>query len=95
MKYVADVVHLSIRPGGERFSVPLEARDYWAAARAAAHIAAERKYQDKGLVGTINQQAKDGLFMAQIGIQARSASGIATVGESVLIFVYPQQEGAQ
>lgn len=95
MKYGADVVHLTAHPrDDDRFSVvPVEARDPAAAARAVAHIAAERKYEEHGTVGFINECGQSGtrsMFRAHIGMQKRSESGIVTVGVSVSIAVWPQ-----
>jgi hypothetical protein len=95
MKYVADVVHLTARPqDDDRFSVvPIEARDDWAAARAVAHIAAERKFGELGTVGFINGAGSSGtrsMFRAHIGVQERCETGLVTRGVSVSIAVYAQ-----
>ena len=95
MKYTADVVHLTARPqDDDRFSVtPVEARDEAAAARAVAHIAAERKYEELGTVGFINEAGRSGtraMFRAHIGVQYQSETGIVTKGVSISIALYPQ-----
>jgi hypothetical protein len=95
MRYGADVVHLTARPqDDDRFSVvPVEARDPAAAARAVAHIAAERKYEELGTVGFINECGSSGtrsMFRAHIGVQYRSETGIATKGVSVSIAIWPE-----
>jgi hypothetical protein len=95
MRYGADVVHLTARSqDDDRFSVvPVEARDPAAAARAVAHIAAERKYEEGATVGFINEAGKSGtraMFRAHIGRQFRSDDGIVTKGVSISIAIWPE-----
>jgi hypothetical protein len=90
MRYAADVVHQSARStDDDRFCVvPIEAASEMEAARKAAEIAAARRYEEQGSVGRLSLQSRPGWFWASIGVQERSADGIALRGVTVSIHVW-------
>jgi hypothetical protein len=92
MRYAADVVHQSARPGDDdRFTVvPVEAGSTIEAARKTAEIAAARRYEEQGSVGFLAPASRgEGWFRASIGEQRKSADGIALRGVTITIHVWP------
>lgn len=91
MRFAADVVHQSARPGGDdRFTVvPVEGATMSDAARTVAEIAAARRYEELGTVGYLSPTPTLGWFRAAIGEQRKSADGIATRGVTISIHVWP------
>ena len=90
MRYAADVVHQSVRPGSDdRFTVvPIEAGTEIDAARKVAEIAAIRRYDEDGNVGYVSDTSRDGWYLAAIGEQRPSADGITLAGVALSIHVW-------
>ena len=90
MRYGADVAHQSVRPqDDDRFTVAsVEAGDEFEAVRKVAQIAALRRYDEDGSVGFLERAHGEGRYLATIGVQERSADGIALRGVTISIHVW-------
>jgi hypothetical protein len=91
MRFAADVVHQSTRPGGDdRFTVvPVVAATLEEAAHKVAEIAAARRFEEVGTVGYFQATPTLGWFRAAIGEQRRSSDGIGLKGVTITIHVWP------